>query len=117
LNIFISACLGGKINLYTIPKFELFRSFDLNYFSNYISISPKLKNVFVSHSPLACFTIITNDNMFVSFSINGEKLKENQEEIINNDQKFELITSEINQDELFSENLVKYSKINLLLNL
>ncbi len=55
--------------------------------------------------------------MFVSFSINGEKLKENQEEIINNDQKFELITSEINQDELFSENLVKYSKINLLLNL
>ena len=67
LNMFIDCSSDGYINLYIMPKVQLIRSI---YYSYEIFID----FVFLSSSPLPSFTLHTNKNNFICYSINGDKL-------------------------------------------
>ena len=92
LNMFASSSIDGYIHLYTLPSFTMVRS---------IQISQKVKydikdydyeeskkneylyadNIFLSSSPLPCFTIyILSKKIFKTYSINGEFILQVEED-------------------------------------
>ena len=85
LNMFATSSLDGYVNLYTLPSFELVRSLKVlnTNISSYYEKDFYLyyaDNVFLSSSPLPCFTIyISSKRMFKTFTINGEFIDEVQE--------------------------------------
>lgn len=110
LNILASSCEGGKINLYTIPKFELFRTIDLNNVNNF-QRPFNINNIFISSTPLACVAIYCRyHNKILTYSINGEKISEEDLRCnLIDEKKNEIIgCSEIFKDENFSDNIVNY---------
>ena len=107
LNVVASSCIEGKINLYTIPKFEIFRTIDLNYINN-LQKPFDINNLFISSAPLACIAIYAkNHNRIFTYTINGEKILEEDLKKPNDKKKTEIINcSDIFRDENFSDNIV-----------
>ena len=69
LNMFIDCSSDGYINLYIMPKVQLVRSLYNDY-----SYGIFIDFVFLSSSPLPSFTLHSNKNSFICYSINGDKL-------------------------------------------
>lgn len=107
LNIFATCCLNGRINLYTMPKLEIYRTIDLNSCNNFV-VTPLINNIYISHSPLPSIILLSNnDNKFYSYSINGEKIAEDDKYQLNVENYTDIDCSEIIKDDNFSEAIVK----------
>ena len=107
LNIFVSSCIEGKINLYTIPKLEIYRTIDLNYANNLgKSIIPNA--LIISSTPLPSISVYCDShNSMLTYSINGEKLSKHALNDKNAENKSVIISfSEIFRDENFSDKIV-----------
>ncbi len=93
--------------MYTIPKFEIFRTIDLNYIYD-VQKPFNIYNLFISSAPLACIAIYS-ENLYkiFTFSINGEKISEEDFNDPIAKKKTKLIDcSEIFRDENFTDNIV-----------
>jgi len=108
LNIFATCCLNGRINLYTMPKLEIYRTLELNSNKNFV-VSPIITNIFISYSPLPSIIFLSNNNKFYSYSINGEKIAEDDKYPSNVENNSDIACSEIIKDEYFSQEIVRYN--------
>ena len=96
LNLFGSTSEDGFINLYTLPKFNIFKSIKLNsyIFADYL---------FISIAPLPCFSFFCGETKtFYNYSINGQKLSE-----IKEDSADFIYYPIIYKNETFCDNIVK----------
>ena len=92
LNMFASSSIDGYIHLYTLPSFTMVRSIqiakkekyglkDYDYEESKKNEFIYANNIFLSSSPLPCFTIyILSKRIFKTYSINGEFIGQVQEE-------------------------------------
>ena len=92
LNMFASSSRDGYINIYILPSFKMIRSIFISKITDYESNFENLEkekneenlfanNVFLSNTPLPCFTIfISEKHLFKTFSINGELIYNEEEE-------------------------------------
>ena len=75
LNMFIDCSYDNYIHIYIMPKVQLIKSLYNNF-----SYGSLINYSFLSSSPLPSFTLYTNQNYFISFSLNGDKLDIIQEQ-------------------------------------
>lgn len=107
LNILASGCVEGRINLYTIPKFEIYRTINLNNFTRFDK--PLIPNkIFISSSPLPSISVYSSTNKVVhNFSINGKELNfENLNASNDYNKNEEVYFSDINKDDNLEDNIV-----------
>ena len=92
LNMFASSSRDGYINIYILPSFKMIRSILISKTTDYESNFENLEkekneenlfanNVFLSNTPLPCYTIYISEKLlFKTFSINGELIYNEKEE-------------------------------------
>ena len=92
LNMFASSSKDGFINIYILPSYKMIRSILLSKKSDYSldfdSIEKTKKDefiyaneIFISSTPLPCYTIyISENNLFKTYSINGDFIYEEKED-------------------------------------
>ena len=92
LNMFASSSKDGFINIYILPSYKMIRSILLSKKSDYTldfdSIEKTKKGefiyaneIFISSTPLPCYTIyISENNLFKTYSINGDFIYEEKED-------------------------------------
>jgi WD40 repeat protein len=91
LNMFATSSKDGYINIYILPSFSMIRSVLISnkedYNANYENIEKNkgeeytyASNIFLSSTPLPCYTIYINEkHIFKTFSINGEFIYKEEE--------------------------------------